>query len=66
MTSHTKASLANLAAGITFFVFVGLFIASVNDFESRYGAFCTPALIAAGMSAFCMAFGAFCLIRAGR
>jgi hypothetical protein len=63
MTSHTKASLANLAAGVTFFAFSFLFIALVNDLESRFGAFCTPALIAAGMSALCMAFGAFCFIR---
>ena len=66
MNSHTKASIMNFTAGATFFIFVGLFMVATNDLESRFGAFCTPALIAAGMSALCMAFGAACLIRAGR
>jgi len=38
----------------------------VANLESRFGAFCTPAIIAGGLAAMCMGFMGYCLIRAAR
>jgi len=66
MNTQTKTFIINITVAAVFFGFFMLFMQIAANLESRFGAFCTPALIAAGMSALCMAFGAFCLIRAAR
>jgi hypothetical protein len=66
MNSHTKSFILNITFAIVFFGFFMLCVQTVTDLESRFGAFCTPALVAAGLAAMCAGFGGFCLIRAVR
>jgi hypothetical protein len=66
MNSQTKTFAVNVIFAIIFFGFFMLCMQTVADLEARFGAFCTPALIAAGLAAMCLGFGGFCLIRAAR
>jgi hypothetical protein len=66
MNTQTKTFIINITVAAVFFGFFMLFMQIVANLESRFGAFCTPALIAGGLAVMCAGFGAFCLIRAGR
>ena len=66
MNSQTKTFILNITVAVIFFGFFMLCAETVADLESRFGAFCTPALIAAGLGVMCLGFGGFCLIRAAR
>ena len=63
---QTQTLVANLTAAILFFGFFMLCAETVADLESRFGAFCTPAIIAAGLAAMCAGFMAWCLINCTR
>ena len=66
MNSQTKTFIINITVAVIFFGFFMLCVQTVSNLESRFGAFCTPAIIAAGLAAMCAGFGGFCLIRAVR
>lgn len=66
MNTQTKTFILNITVAAVFFGFFMLCMQTVVDLETRFGAFCTPALIAAGLAAMCLGFGGFCLIRAAR
>ena len=66
MNTQTKTFIINITFAVIFFGFFLLCVQTVTNLESRFGAFCTPALVAGGVAAMCAGFGAFCLIRAVR
>ena len=66
MNTQTKTFIINITVAVIFFGFFMLCVQTVTNLESRFGAFCTPALVAAGLAAMCAAFGSICLIRAVR
>jgi hypothetical protein len=66
MNSQTKTFIINITVAVIFFGFFMLCVQTVSNLETRFGAFCTPAIIAAGLAAMCAGFGGFCLIRAVR
>jgi hypothetical protein len=66
MNTQTKTFIINITVAVIFFGFFMLCVQTVSNLETRFGAFCTPAIIAAGLAAMCAGFGAFCLIRAVR
>ena len=66
MNTQTKTFIINITFAAIFFGFSMLCMETVANLEGRFGAFCTPALIAGGLAAMCIGFGAFCLIRAAR
>jgi hypothetical protein len=66
MNMQTKNFITNITFAAVFFGFFMLCMETVVDLEARFGAFCTPALIAGGLAAMCIGFMGFCLIRAGR
>ena len=66
MNSQTKTFILNITVAVIFFGFFMLCMQTVVDLEARFGAFCTPALIAAGLAAMCIGFMAWCLINGFR
>jgi hypothetical protein len=66
MNTQTKTFIINITVAVIFFGFFMLCVQTVSNLETRFGAFCTPAIIAAGLAAMCAGFGGFCLIRAVR
>ena len=66
MNSQTKTFIINITLAVIFFGFFMLCVQTVANLESRFGAFCTPALIAAGLAVMCAGFMGFCFIRAVR
>ena len=66
MNIQTKTFILNITVAVIFFGFFMLCAETVADLESRFGAFCTPALIAAGLAAMCIGFMAWCLINGFR
>ena len=66
MNTQTKTFIINITFAVIFFGFFMLCVQTVTDLESRFGAFCTPALVAGALAAICAGFGGFCLIRAAR
>ena len=63
---QTQTLVANLIAAILFFGFFLVCLQTVANLESRFGAFCTPAIIAGGLGAMCLGFMAWCLINCTR
>jgi len=66
MNTQTKTFIINITFAAIFFGFFMLCAETVANLESRFGAFCTPAIIAGGLAAMCMGFVGYCLIRAAR
>ena len=62
MNSQTKTFVLNIIVAAVFFGFFMLCMQTVVDLEARFGAFCTPALIAGGLAAICLGFMSWCLI----
>jgi len=66
MNTQTKTFVLNITLAAVFFGFFMICMLTVSNLESRFGAFCTPALIAGGLGAMCIGFMAWCLINGFR
>ena len=66
MNSQTKTLIINITVAVIYFGFFMLCMQTVVDLESRFGSFCTPALIAGGLAAMCLGFMSWCLINGFR
>ena len=66
MNTQTKTFILNITVAVISFGFFMLCVQTVANLESRFGAFCTPALVPAALAAMCAGFGVFCLNRAVR